>query len=517
VASKRNTLVLAYPNQRWHKDDFQTNWNLNPSTLCLLAAVVDELVDVEIIDAQFYDLSLDEFVDRVQTINPKYIGISVLTTEYKETLHLSVAAIKERLQDVVIIAGGVHVTIEHMDVMSDPAIDYAVIGDGEYVLRDLLGYLEGAGELPSTGLAFRNENQLVVQERAVIADLDSLPMPKYELVRMEDYISIAPRIGPNRPPEMPYARLVVTRGCPVGCSFCQVEEISGGPVRSPSVSKVVDELIFLRDSYGIRSFMIDDDNIVIKKVFFKKLLQEIIDRDVALSFHIHAFAIFKLDDEMLDLMVRAGCRAINVAIESGNQRVMDQVVLKPINLETVPPLIKKVREAGLSVIANFIIGFPGETWAEIRETISFAENCGAEYSKFFVAVPLKGTKMWDMALEMGTMSAPFGAAHLDWRFSQITSNEWTAEDVSILRAYEWDRVNFATAEKRKAVATLWGVTEEEIQQIRKKTRDAVIASIITSGDGDGQNGEHVPSPAERWSDPGSARTGEIPVRIGVTD
>ena len=126
-----------------------------------------------------------------------------------------------------------------------------------------------------------------------------------------------------------------------------------------------------------------------------------------------------------------------------NVVVMDQVVLKPINLETVPPLIKKVREAGLSVIANFIIGFPGETWAEIRETISFAENCGAEYSKFFVAVPLKGTKMWDMALEMGTMSAPFGAAHLDWRFSQITSNEWTAEDVSILRAYEWDRVNFA--------------------------------------------------------------------------
>ena len=188
MASKRNTLVLAYPNQRWHKDDFQTNWNLNPSTLCLLAAVVDELVDVEIIDAQFYDLSLDEFVDRVQTINPKYIGISVLTTEYKETLHLSVAAIKERLQDVVIIAGGVHVTIEHMDVMSDPAIDYAVIGDGEYVLRDLLEHLEGTGEFPSTGLAFRNENQLVVQERAVIADLDSLPMPKYELLLLEGWL-----------------------------------------------------------------------------------------------------------------------------------------------------------------------------------------------------------------------------------------------------------------------------------------------------------------------------------------
>ncbi len=520
MASKRNTLVLAYPNQRWHKDDFQTNWNLNPSTLCLLAAAVDELVDVEIIDAQFYDMSLEEFVDRVQAINPRYVGISILTTEYKETLHLSAAAIKERLQDVVIIAGGVHVTIEHLDVMSDENIDYGVIGDGEYVLRDLIAHLQGEGDLPSTGLTYRDPGGgLVVQERAVIDDLDALPMPNYELVRMEDYISVAPRIGPNRPPDMPYARLVITRGCPVGCSFCQVESISGKRVRSPSVGKVVDELVYLRDKHGIRSFMIDDDNIVIKKKFFKQLLQEIIDRELGLSFHIHAFAIFSLDDEMLDLMVRAGCRAINVAIEAGTQRVMDEIVMKPIKLETVPPLIKKVRDAGLSVIANFIIGFPGESWSEIRETIAFAEQCGAQYSKFFVAVPLKGTKMWDMALELEAMNLPSTTGILDWRYSQITSDEWTAEDVSILRAYEWDRVNFATAEKRRTVAAMWGVSEAEIQRVRKSTRDAVIAAIGSGGDPDLEDVDNGATPAQRWSDPGSARTSDtlasaaVPVSI----
>ena len=138
-----NTLVLAYPNQPWLKEDFQTNWNLNPSTLCLLGAMVEELVSVEIVDAQFYDMSVDEFVDSVVEKSPKYIGISVLSTEYKEVLHIAAASLKERMPDLIIIAGGVHVTIEHLDVMSDQNIDYAVVGDGEYVLHDLIQCLEG--------------------------------------------------------------------------------------------------------------------------------------------------------------------------------------------------------------------------------------------------------------------------------------------------------------------------------------------------------------------------------------
>jgi len=472
----KKTLVLAYPNQKWAKDDFQTNWNLNPSLLCLLGAMVQDEVNVEIIDAQFYDMSLEEFVDKVEHAKPDYIGISILSTEYKDTLHSAVAGLRERLPDPIIIAGGVHVTIEYQDVMSDPGIDYAVIGNGEYVLRNLLRHLNGRDDFPMVGLVYRDGEKLVAQAKAVIEDLDALPMPNYDLVHMEDYIVEGPRIGPLRPPEMPYVRLVITRGCPVGCSFCQVEEISGKKVRAPSAKKVVDELIYLRDRYKLKSFLIDDDNIVIKKKFFKEVLRQIIDRELNLTFIIGAFAIFALDDEMLDLMVRAGCIGINVAIESGSQRVMNDIVLKPIKLETVPPLIQKVRDAGMFVISNFIVGFPGETWQEIRDTVRFAEHCGADYVKFFVAVPLKGTLLWDMATDIGAISDETGGARVDWRFSQITSDEWTAEDISILRAYEWDRINFETPEKRKHMSDLWGVSEEEMHKLRKTTRDMVTTS-----------------------------------------
>ena len=513
MAAELKTLVLVYPNQRWHKDDFQTQWNLNPSTLCLLAAVVDDIVNVEIIDAQFYDLSLEEFIDTIQAIDPSYVGISILTTEYKEILHIAVAAIRRCLPEVTIIAGGVHVTIEYMDVMSDKSIDFAVIGDGEFVLRDLLSYLEGAGELPQVGLVYRNDGELITQSRAVIDDLSTLPMPKYELVRMQDYVTTAPRIGPNRPPEMPYARIVITRGCPVACSFCQVENISGKRVRSPSPEQVVDELVFLRDHYGIRSFLIDDDNIVIKKQFFKKLLRIIIESDLGLTFSIGAFAIFNLDDEVLKLMVDAGCRSVNIAIESGNQRVMDEIVKKPLQLESVQPLIEKLHDAGLSVLANFIIGFPNETWTEIRESIAFAENCGADYVKIFVAVPLKGTIMWDIAIETGAISVPVGSGDIDWRVSQITSDEWTPEDVSILRVYEWDRINFGTKLKRAKVAEMWGVTENELLDIRKMTRDGLIHSLIDADRDMNHVDNQAATPARKWSDPGTVDCVETSVRI----
>jgi radical SAM superfamily enzyme YgiQ (UPF0313 family) len=217
----------------------------------------------------------------------------------------------------------------------------------------------------------------------------------------------------------------------------------------------------------------EDDNISLQKKFFLELLKLMIERDLKLKWIIQAFAIFTLTDEMLDLMVKAGCVGVNAAIESGNQRVMNDIVLKPLKLKKVTPLIKKLKDAGLFVHANFIIGFPGETWDEIRETIHFAEACNADYVRFFVAMPLSHTRMLDMAIEKDVLDIGEDDIFIDWRFGQITSDEWTAKDISILRAYEWDRINFGTEEKRKKMAGFWGVDVADIKRIRKRTRDSL--------------------------------------------
>ena len=276
---------------------------------------------------------------------------------------------------------------------------------------------------------------------------------------------------------IPLIRMSVTRGCPFGCSFCQVESISGKKVRSRDPADIVTELIYYRDRYNLQSILFDDDQILGKRSFFTQLLEEMIRRELNLKFIIGAFAIFLVTDEQLALLAKAGCVGVNVAIETGNERVLREIVKKPVRLQEVPAKIRLIKELGMFCLANFIIGFPGETWEEIRETIAYAEKCGADYLKFFAAVPLKNTKLWDMMIAANAYDGNVDEYQVEWRFSQIRSDEWAPEEISILRAYEWDRINFETPEKRKRIAELWKVSENEMFAIRKETRDALLRSL----------------------------------------
>ena len=167
------------------------------------------------------------------------------------------------------------------------------------------------------------------------------------------------------------------------------------------------------------------------------------------------------------------CVGVNCAIESGNERVLREIIRKPIkDLAAVPARIAEIRARGIFVIANFIIGSPGESWEEIRETIRFAETCGADYIKLFVAVMLPGTAMYQMAMDLSALAVSGDARKIQWRHSQLNSPDWTAKDVSILRAYEWDRINFAP-ERIDRVAAIWGMPVEDLKYIRKQTRDTL--------------------------------------------
>ena len=493
-------LILTYPNQRWQKFDVNTTWDLNPVTLMLLASVVKDIADVEILDAHFHDMTIEKFKEELSNKKPDVVGISVMTSEYHDILNITADAVKEVSNNIHVIAGGVHVTTNTSLVMKNQNIDFGVLGEGEDTLRGILLYLQGKGDLPSVGFAFREDINLVNKENSLVSgksfskgatfsenkrlvnrgpalvdDLTKLPWPSYDLVDYSKYITAHNRKGPNRPPAFPAFRTIVTRGCSFGCTFCQVELISGKKTRSRDPEDVVNELIYLKENYGIKSIVFEDDNMLMADGgrFAKKLFQIMIDKKVDLPWIGTAFALFLLTDKLIDLMAASGCVGINVAIESGTERVLKQIVKKPIkDLNEVPKIIKRIQDRGMYCFANFIIGFPGETWEEIRETFNFADKAGADYSRFFVAVPLKGTELFDMAQQSGMLMCNDDYIPVDWRYGQIHSDEWTAQDISILRVYEWDRINFKP-EKIQKMADLWGVSIEELNKIRKATRDTL--------------------------------------------
>ena len=472
----KRKLILAYPNMRWLKEDITTTWNLNPSTLCLLAAMVKDYVKVKIIDAQFYNMTEESFKKEIEDYGPDYVGLSLLSSEYRDTLDTAANIVKSVSKDIVVIAGGVHVTTQYGHAMKNKNIDYCIRGEGEYVLGWLLRFLNGEGAFPKVGIVCRKGGEIITQEKAIVEDLKRLPWPDYGIIDFKPYFETADRKNsPNRAPEYPCVRMITTRGCPFGCSFCQVETISTRHVRARDPEDVVNELAFLKERYGIRSIIFDEDNMLMApNGYARRLFSLMIERELGLKWVSIAFALFLLDGEILDLMKKSGCVGINVAIESGNPRVLREIVKKPIkDLQKVPEIIAKIKERNIYCIANFVVGFPGETWDEIRDTIRFAEKCGADYIKIYAALPLYGTKLYDISSSMGVLCCNDEFPKVDWRYGQITSDEWTSKDITILRAYEWDRINFAP-DKIKKVAEIWGVTEEELKTIRKQTRDALV-------------------------------------------
>ncbi len=135
----------------------------------------------------------------------------------------------------------------------------------------------------------------------------------------------------------------------------------------------------------------------------------------------------------------------------------------------------------MDLVANWIVGFPTETWAEIRQTFAFAEELKTDYSKFFIATPLEGTILNDMVVENNLMADGADTSgrmqDLNWSTGKILSDEWTVDDLTILRAYEWERINFAP-EKREKLSRMLGVSLEELDKLRQNTFSSVVDNIL---------------------------------------
>ncbi len=472
VKKEIKRVVLTYPNQKWCKEDVVTNWNLPPYTLCLLGTMIQDDYEVKIIDAQFYNMTKDQYQEEIRKFNPDVVGISILTSEYAPMMDIAADYIKEVNPEIIVLAGGVHVTTQHYNILKNKNIDYAIRGEGEYVFGDFLNYLAGKGEFPKKGVVFRDDaGKTVALPPDLIENLDDLPLPNFDLVDYLAYANTLNRHGVDNVQVYPFARIMSSRGCQYNCNFCQSKAIYGQRLRLRSAKNVFNELLFLKEKYGIKGFIFEDENPFGSKKRTRELLGLMKDRKLNLAWRSAGVILNAMDEGIFKLMAETGCEFIGVAIESGSPRVLKEIIGKPLNLKKVPELIRLAKKEGLFVASNFVIGFPGETWEEIRETLHYAETCGVDYCKIYLAQPLLGTRLYDQAKELNAIVGSHD--QVGWRHGRIQTDEFTSQEMSILRVYEWDRINFRDPEKRKKTAEIMGVTEEKLNEIRKNTRKAL--------------------------------------------
>jgi anaerobic magnesium-protoporphyrin IX monomethyl ester cyclase len=472
---KVQRILLVQPNMRWVEWNFKTLWEIHPLNLCMIAATVEDRYEISILDANIDDLSQDEFRSKVIEIAPDLVGITLLTMEYGKTAHICSSLVKQADPNIVTILGGIYVTQAHDIAGADENLDYLVLGEGEYTFPALLDYIEGKGPRPELGIGYWQDGKRIVQPKPpFIQDLDSLPLPAYHLADFDRYTTTLQRISVDSPRALPYARMITSRGCPVGCTFCEVESISGGPFRTRSVEHVMSELRYMKQRYGIKAVVWDDDNLFLKRSRTKALFRAMIDEKLDLKWNGLAVPVFTMTDEIIEIFAESGCQYLDFAIESGVDRILKDIVHKPVNLETVAPLVAKAQSLGIDVNCHFIIGFPGETWDEIRQTISYAESLQADYTKFFIYQPLPHTPLGDKLLADGMIKGSVNVqSDLNWSESVVVSDDWSTERLRYLRAFEWDRINFNSQEKKERIAKMMSISMEQLEQLRNDTLDSV--------------------------------------------
>ena len=227
-------ITLVVPNYRLAKDAEHMYYAYVPYNLCLLAAMIEDICEVEIVDAYADDLSKSDLSNVIRKSAPDIVGITVLMDQMAQTGHQVTEITKNIDRDILTIMGGVYVTMNSTTAIEDENLDYACVGEGEYVLRDFVRFFNGEiKELPEKGLVYEKNGKIVNGGRSdFIEDLDKLPVPAYHLTDFTKYCNkVTRRNSVDSPRIFPYARLYTSRGCPFGCTFCQVGSIAGKKYR----------------------------------------------------------------------------------------------------------------------------------------------------------------------------------------------------------------------------------------------------------------------------------------------
>jgi anaerobic magnesium-protoporphyrin IX monomethyl ester cyclase len=380
-------------------------------SLAQLAALLGDSYSVKIVDANAERMGWDEFERILRELRPKYYVTQLTAPTLHNDLYGTFLA---KSVGAVTMALGTHITPMPRETLKPyPSLDYGLRGEPDLTLRDLIDHLEsrqfsrpasidtlfakhdplyapqrldpasdGAPDLSfMKGLVWRRNGEIVVNpDRPFIADLDDLPLPKYELLPLQRYLM--PLI------KGAFCFVVTSRGCPAGCTYC-IKHVSYGPsMRLRSPAKLLEEIQTLK-RLGVNNIHMYADLFTVNRDQVVGLCKAILDAGVKIRWTCNSRVDF-VDPEMLQLMAKAGCWYIAWGLESGSKEILAHA-RKGVDPDRARTSLTWSRAAGIKNWGYFIIGLPGETEDTIRQTIAFSKSLPLDIALFHIAAPYPGT------------------------------------------------------------------------------------------------------------------------------
>lgn len=365
-------------------------------------------------DVRIIDINFEDPYHAILDYQPDILGISSITMHYNAALELA-AKVKQTLP-IPVLLGGVH--ISSCPESFRPVFDAAVIGEGEFTLRDLLRLYQQEQALPATalakipGLIFADGARTVTTAtRPLISPIDQIPFPDRSLLNPHYFDALPfPELNDRA---CRASAIMTSRGCPYKCVFCSTSAF-WQKVRIHSAHYVASEVKYLVETFGVEHIKIWDDTI-----FGKGRLRELRDafKQVGVlgqvTFNAQLTASL-VDDELCDLLTDLGIKGVGFGFESGSDPITEYLKGGAVTVEQSLHAVEVCKQHGLYVMGSLMFGSPGETLADMERTLEFidaAREKGADQIHIFVTQPFPGTALWRYGQEKGLIKADFDFDH----------------------------------------------------------------------------------------------------------
>jgi anaerobic magnesium-protoporphyrin IX monomethyl ester cyclase len=352
-----------------------------PLGLAYIASLVRDKADVRIVDFNVEDGWKDFEYDHFDVV-----GISVDTSRCVTAFAIAKAAKAKR---ATVVMGGPHVSFLDQEALESGCCDYVVRNEGEYAFLSLIEHLAGNIPLEQVrGVSYREAGEIRrTPDAPFIQDLDSLPFPARDLLRLDLY------------KEKMNGRLMTTlvssRGCPFNCEFCSASQFAGIKWRARSVESILSEIELLHDEYGYRAISFVDDNFTLNPERAIAVSEGIISKgwDIIWAAMSRVDSIVRVP-HMIETMARAGFRWTFIGFESGSQEMLDGYGKKAYLHEALRAM-EILKANRVMTTGAFILGAQNETADMVRQTIDFAKLLYPRRAQFSILTPYPGTRLFN--------------------------------------------------------------------------------------------------------------------------
>lgn len=365
--------------------------------LCLAGPLVGAGFEVKIID-NFLAPDLGAELVR-HTQEALCLGISLLTGPMISAAIKAAETVKHHNPGLPIVFGGWHPSLAAEQTLREPFVDAIVRGQGELTLLELVDRVaQGKPWHGIRGLSFKDGDRVIHEAERPIANINDLPAPEYELVDHAVYAKVSGRR------QLAYTSSV---GCPYQCNYCTDQVFYKRRFNAYSTERVVSDLAELVPRYRIEHVPFFDSNFLVDRKRAVAIARGIVDSGTKFQWDFQASTDFlaRMSDEDVQLLAESGVRHIGFGTESTSQEVLSLMNKKFQRVEQMVESARKADLAGIPVVFNIILGYPGETEADRQHTFRTMSEIAREHQNVSfspnIFTPYPGIPIWPQLKDLG--------------------------------------------------------------------------------------------------------------------